>query len=224
MERVAEYYYITGDPHAKIILDPWIAWVKANVTLNTTNSTYTIPGNLSWSGQPALNWNATTQNWTAGTAFNAGLTVAITSTTVDIGETGSLCKALSYYSAGTAKWATQDVASETLAKTLLTDVWTNYRDSIGISAPEIRTDYTGFNDAVYVPPGWGPGTMPSGDPINQSSTFLSLRTKYENDPSWPLVSAYLAGGAAPSFNYHRFWAQVDIASAYEVFANLFPGN
>jgi hypothetical protein len=224
MERVAEYYYITGDAHAKIILDPWIAWVEANTTTNS-NGTYTIPGNLSWTGQPALNWNATTQNWTAGTAFNSGLTVTITSTSVDIGETGALCKALSYYSAGTAKWAaTQDLPSQILANTLLQDVWTNYRDSIGISAPETRTDYTNFLEAVYVPANWGPGTMPNGDPINTSSTFLSLRTKYESDPNYSKVSAYLAGGAAPVFNYHRFWAQVDIATAYAVYAHLFPGN
>jgi len=222
MERVAEYYYITGDAKAKTVLDPWIAWVSANTSVSA-NGTYTIPETLTWTGQPTLNWSATNTNWTT-VPLNTGLHVTVASTTSDIGMTGSLAKALSYYSAGTAKWATQDVAAETLAKTLLTDVWTNYRDSIGISAPEARTDYSGFNDAVYIPAGWGPGTMPNGDPITTSSTFLSLRTQYEKDPAFPAVQAYLNGGAAPTFNYHRFWAQVDIASAYAVFANLFPGN
>jgi hypothetical protein len=219
MERVAEYYYATGNADAKIILDPWIAWVIANTTVNA-NGTFAIPSSLSWSGQPTLNWNATNQNWTPGT-FNTGLHVTITATSQDIGVTGSLAKALSYYSAGTAKWATQNVAAQTLANTLLTDVWTLYRDSIGISSPETRTDYTGFADAVYVPPTFV-GTMPNGDAISQSTTFLSLRSQYENDPAFAKVQAYLNGGAAPSFNYHRFWAQVDIATAYAVYAQLFP--
>jgi Glycosyl hydrolase family 48 len=38
---------------------------------------------------------------------------------------------------------------------------------------------------------------------------------------WPKVQAYLNGGS-PRFNYHRFWAEVDIAAAFESFAQLFP--
>ena len=33
---------------------------------------------------------------------------------------------------------------------------------------------------------------------------------------------YLNGGAAPVFNYHRFWAEADIATAFDSFAFLFP--
>jgi hypothetical protein len=69
--------------------------------------------------------------------------------------------------------------------------------------------------------------MPAGEDVTVTPqpTFLSLRPKYTNDPSYPLVVSGCAGsGAGPTFNYHRFWAQVDIASAYFVFANLFPGN
>jgi hypothetical protein len=226
MERVAEYYYVTGNAKAKIILDPWIQWVEQNVTTNA-NGTYAIPSSLTWRGQPALNWNASTQNWTPGTAFNSGLTVTITATTQDVGETGSLAKALLYYSAGTAKWAeAQDMPSFNLAKTLLTDVWTDYRDSngVGISAPETGTTYNQIDTPVYIPAGWN-GTMPDGDPINSNSTFLSIRSKYKEDPSYPAVAAYAAGtGPAPVFKFHRFWAQVDIASAYAVFSNLFPND
>jgi len=223
MERVAEYYYVTGNANAKIILDPWIAWVEANTT--TSGTSYSIPSSLTWSGQPALNWNATTQNWTPGTAFNSGLTVTITATSQDVGVTGSLAKALLYYSAGTAKWATaQDMPSFTLAQTLLKDVWADYRDSIGISAPETGTTYNQFNTPIYVPAGWT-GTMPNGDPINSSSTFLSIRTQYEKDPNYAEVAAYAAGtGPAPVFKFHRFWAQVDIASAYAVYYLLFPND
>ncbi len=223
MERVAEYYYVTGNADAKIILDPWIAWVEANTTTNGTS--YAIPSNLIWSGQPALNWNATTQNWTPGTAFNAGLTVTITSTSQDVGVTGSLSKALLYYSAGTAKWAgAQDMPSFTLAQTLLKDVWADDRDSIGVSAAETGTTYNQITMPIYIPPGWT-GTMPNGDPINSDSTFLSIRTQYENDPEYLVVAAYAAGtGPAPVFKFHRFWAQTDVATAYAVYYLLFPND
>jgi hypothetical protein len=221
MERVAEYYYVTGNADAKIVLDPWIAWVEANTT--TSGTSYSVPSSLTWSGQPSLNWNATTQNWTPGTAFNAGLTVTITASSQDVGVTGSLAKALLYYSAGTKKWAAaQDMPSYTLATTLLADVWADDRDSIGLSAPETGTTYNQFNIPIYVPSGWT-GTMPNGDPINSSSTFSSIRTQYQTDPNYAEVEAYANGtGPAPVFRFHRFWAQVDIASAYAVFANLFP--
>ena len=66
--------------------------------------------------------------------------------------------------------------------------------------------------------------MPNGDPINSSSTFTRIRSFYEDDPAWPKVEAYLAGGAAPSFTYHRFWAQADIALANASYGWLFPDD
>jgi len=41
-------------------------------------------------------------------------------------------------------------------------------------------------------------------------------------PDRSKVQAYLNGGSAPSFNYHRFWAEADVATAFDTFANLFP--
>ena len=228
MERLAEYYYVTGNADAKIILDPWMKWVEANSTATATS--YSIPSSLSWSGQPSTNWNATTQNWTVGdlgVTYNAGLTVTITASGQDVGVTGSLCKALLYYSAGTLKWAgTQDMTSFNLAKQLLIDVWSLHRDSIGVSVAETRTDYSNLTIPIYVPSGWT-GTMPNGDPINSSSTFLSIRTQYESDPNYAMVAAYAANPSTapvPSFNYHRFWAQTDVATAYAVYYLLFPND
>ena len=228
MERLAEYYYVTGNADAKIILDPWMKWVEANTTATATS--YSIPSSLSWSGQPSTNWNATTQNWTVGdlgVTYNAGLTVTITASGQDVGVTGSLCKALLYYSAGTLKWAgTQDMTSFNLAKQLLIDVWSLHRDSIGVSVAETRTDYSNLTIPIYVPSGWT-GTMPNGDPINSSSTFLSIRTQYESDPNYAMVAAYAANPSTapvPSFNYHRFWAQTDVATAYAVYYLLFPND
>jgi hypothetical protein len=63
--------------------------------------------------------------------------------------------------------------------------------------------------------------MPNGDAINSTSTFLSIRSWYTSDPAFAKVQAYLNGGSAPSFNYHRFWAQTDIAMANADFGQLF---
>jgi hypothetical protein len=228
MERLAEYYYVTGNADAKLILDPWMKWVEANTTATATS--YSVPSSLSWSGQPSTDWNATTQDWTVGdlgVSYNAGLSVTITASGQDVGVTGSLCKALLYYSAGTLKWSgTQDMTSFDLAKQLLTDMWSLHRDSIGVSVAETRTDYSQLNIPIYVPSGWT-GTMPNGDPINSSSTFLSIRTQYETDPNYAMVAAYAANPSTapvPTFNYHRFWAQTDVATAYAVYYLLFPND
>ncbi|KAF7263503.1 hypothetical protein GWI33_002180, partial [Rhynchophorus ferrugineus] len=92
--------------------------------------------------------------------------------------------------------------------------------SKGISAPEVRDDYSRFNEPVYVPNGWT-GTYPNGDVIDSSATFIKIRSWYKNDPDWPKVEAYLNGGEAPTFTYHRFWAQADIALAFGAYGLLF---
>src|SRR6202011_1364188 len=45
MERVAEYYYVTGDATAKALLDKWVAWSSGHTTVNA-NGTYQIPNTL----------------------------------------------------------------------------------------------------------------------------------------------------------------------------------
>jgi hypothetical protein len=206
MERVAEYYYVTGNATAKTLMDKWVAWAIANTTVSGSN--YQIPSNLSWSGAPNT-WNPTNP----GT--NSGLHVSVVDHTQDVGVASAYVKTLTYYAAKSG-----NAAARTMAKGLL-DALATHADTIGIAVPETRTDYSRFNDPVYVPSGWT-GTMPNGDPINSSSTFLSLRSWYKEDPDWPKVQAFLDGGAAPTFTYHRFWAQAGLAIAYAVYAELFP--
>lgn len=212
MERLAEYYYSTGNATAKSILDKWVAWAKSVTTVNS-NGTYSIPSTLNWSGQPSQNWTASS---TAVT--NTNLHVKVVDTTTDVGVTAALAKTLEYYSAKSG-----DTASLTLAQTLLTDMWNNYSDSIGVSSPETRTDYNQFNDSVSIPAGWT-GKNAQGATLNSSTTFISERPKYTQDPNWSKVQAYLNGGAAPTFNYHRFWAQSDIAMAMADMDILFPSS
>jgi len=210
MERVAEYYYTTGNASAKAILDKWIAWAKS-VTKVNADGTYSIPSTLNWSGQPSQNWTASSTP-----VANTNLHVTVVDTTSDVGVAAALAKTLEYYSAKSG-----DSASLTLAETLLNDMWSKYSDSIGVSNPETRTDYSQFNDSVSIPSGWT-GKNAQGATLNSSTTFLSERPKYTQDPAWSKVQAYLNGGSAPTFNYHRFWAQADIAMALADVDILFP--
>ncbi|MFG2934313.1 glycoside hydrolase family 48 protein [Streptomyces sp. NPDC048282] len=206
MERVAEYYQQTGNATAKAILDKWVAWALSRTTINP-DGTYQIPSTLQWSGQPDT-WNASSPG------SNSGLHVTVADYTNDVGVAAAYAETLTYYAAKSG-----DATAKSTAKALLDGMWGHYQDSLGIAVPETRADYNRFGDAVYVPSGWS-GTMPNGDAVNSSSTFASLRSFYKNDPAWSKIQSYLAGGAAPVFTYHRFWAQADIALAMGSYAEL----
>ncbi len=183
----------------------------ANTTVNA-DGTFKIPSTLNWSGQPTGSFSG------AGTPpANPNLHVTVVDSSQDLGVAGSLAKALSYYAAKSG-----NAAAKATAKGLLDAFWSsNYQDAKGVSSTETRTDYSRFADPVFVPSGWT-GKMPNGDPINATSTFRSIRSWYQNDPDWPKVQAYLNGGAAPTFRYHRFWAQSDVATAEAIYGMLFP--
>ncbi|MGW4436130.1 glycoside hydrolase family 48 protein [Streptomyces sp. NPDC004596] len=206
MERVAEYYQQTGNATAKAVLDKWVKWALSKTTVNP-DGTYRIPSTLQWTGQPDT-WNASSPGG------NSGLHVTVADYTDDVGVAAAYAKTLTYYAAKSG-----DTAAKTTAKALLDGMWGNYQDSLGIAVPETRSDYSRFGDSVYVPNGWS-GKMPNGDAINSSSTFSSIRSFYKNDPAWSKIEAYLKGGAAPVFTYHRFWAEADIALAMGSYAEL----
>ncbi|HLL69517.1 MAG TPA: glycoside hydrolase family 48 protein [Micromonosporaceae bacterium] len=199
VERVAEYYYVTGDARAKAVLDKWVTWALANTTFGAGVGDYRFPNTLAWSGAPAT-WNA------ASPRPNTGLHVTVQSTTDDVGIGAAYARLLTYYGA-----KANHAGAKTAAKRLLDGIW-SHSGPKGASVPETRTDYSRFDDVVPIPAGYS-GTMPNGDPIRPGSTFLSMRSFYENDPDFAKVEAYLNGGPAPTFTYHRFWAQSDIAMA-----------
>lgn len=206
MERVAEYYQQTGDAKAKAVLDKWVRWALSKTTVNP-DGTYRIPSTLQWTGQPDT-WNASSPG------SNSGLHVTVADYTDDVGVAAAYAKTLTYYAARSG-----DTAAKSTAKALLDGMWSNHQDSLGIAVPETRSDYSRFDDSVYVPSGWS-GRMPNGDAVDSSSTFSSIRSFYKNDPAWSKIEAYLKGGAAPVFTYHRFWAEADIALAMGSYAEL----
>ena len=221
MERLAEYYDDTGNAQAGTILAKWVTWAESVTTVNTTTGAICLPGTLTWTGQPGENY---TSGATAPPA-NTGLSVSVSGCSGDIGVATSLAKVYEYYAAKSG-----NTTAETAAQNIIDAVHKFDADSLGFSAPETRTDYSNFTSAynnttvegVYIPPSWT-GKYPGGIPLSSSTnTFLSIRPWYIGDPQWSKVQAYLNGGSAPSFNYHRFWAEADIATAFESFAQLFP--
>ncbi|BCN30512.1 glycoside hydrolase family 48 protein [Anaeromicropila herbilytica] len=207
MQRVAEYYYKTNDARAKAILDKWVSWVESVVKLNE-DGTFAVPSNLNWSGQP--------DTWTGSSTGNTNLHVSVRDYGTDLGATASLANALLYYSK-----AANDDTSRVLAKELLDRMWNLYRDDKGLSAPEARADYSRFFDqTLTVPKGWT-GTMPNGDVLKEGAKFLDIRTKYLQDPDYTKVLAAYQNKTAPVFNYHRFWAQCDIAIANGLYSVLY---
>jgi len=172
------------------------------------------------------------ENWTTGTSSseeppaNTGLDVSVSGCSSDLGISASLAKTYMYYAAKSG-----NTTAETDAQNIIDVIHQFYGDSLGFSAPETRTDYSNFTSAfnttsyegVYIPAGWS-GTYPgvSGDLTSADDTFLSIRPWYTSVADYDEVQNYLNGGPAPVFNYHRFWAEAEIATAFDSFAYLFP--
>jgi chitodextrinase len=217
MERVAELYYETGDARAEEVLEAWVPWAMANTTFDGPD--WRVPATLAWSGAPDT-WDP------ASPGANAGLRVTVRDHGQDVGVAGSLARTLIYWAA-----AADDEVAQANAKALLDSIWESNRDDKGVSAPEVREDYRRFDDVmtstsgdgIYIPLGWT-GTMPDGDVIEPGVSFLDIRSFYEDDPDWAKVQAYLDGGPAPEFRYHRFWAQAEIAKALADYDRMFSGT
>lgn len=216
MQRIAELYYATGNATAKALLDKWVPWAIANTT--ASGADFAVPSELAWSGAPNT-WNP------ANPQPNTNLRVTVTSTGQDVGVASGLARTLVFYAA-----RANNTAAKNMAKAVL-DALSAHAEAKGISTTETRGDYERFDDVynastgqgLYIPSDWT-GTMPNGDEISSGKTFLDIRSFYRSDPDFPKVEAYLNGGPEPTFNYHRFWAQSDVAMAFADFAYLFPNG
>jgi hypothetical protein len=215
MERLAEYYYVTADARAELVLAKWVKWVLGATTI--TDDGFAVPSTLQWSGQPGASWDEKHVSFDGKDArFNAALHVTVKDTAADPGTGASVAKALAFWAARSG-----DAKARLVAKSLLDRIWAKNHDAKGIFSEEPRKDYKRFNEPLTVPQGWT-GKMPNGDKIDASSTFLSIRSKYKSDPDWPRVQAYLRGGEVPKLVYHRFWVEAEVATAFGVYGWLFP--
>lgn len=213
MERLMEYYYLTGDNMAKQVCDKWAVWAMAETRLNP-DETYLIPETLSWSGSP--------NPWTGASTGNPNLHCTVSGYTSDPGVTAVYAKALIYYTKACAKWTgTVNQAAQAMAAKLLDQMWVLYRDSTGVACEETRADYFRFFDPVYIPANYN-GINGQGAELGNGVTFIEMRPRYLSDPDFPIIlNAYLSG-VAPVMRYHRFWAQAEIAMAnglYHLFFN-----
>lgn len=197
IDRLAQYYYITGDETARSVLSKWIGWIFNQITINGND--YSVPTTLTWSGSTPSDAHATVSG--------KGQMIGIAS---------SIARALSYYSARSG-----NAQAKQVAKGLLDAMWNSNRDSIGLSVTSTMYSFTGFNTKVYIPVSGWTGVYPDGDRISESSTFLDIRSWYKYDPNYSQLQAYLNGGNPPQINYHRFWEQADMALALGAYGMLF---
>ncbi|CAM5407796.1 glycoside hydrolase [Bacillus safensis FO-36b] [Bacillus safensis subsp. safensis] len=179
---------------------------------------------------------------------NPNLTAVTKDPTQDTGVLGSLAKALIFFAAATKQetgdYTALGARAKDAAAQLLEVAW-NYNDGVGIVTEEDREDYDRFfRKEVYFPNGWN-GTFGQGNQIPGASTipsdpqrggngvytsFADLRPKIKQDPAWSsLESKYQSSfneatgkweNGAPVFTYHRFWSQVDMATAYAEYHRL----
>lgn len=215
MQRMCEYYYVTGDPEVKELVNKWAAW--ANKESTVTDKAFSIPSNLKWEGQPDT-WREgqTIANWKG----NSNLHVRVSSYGEDVGVAGSLANALLYVAAANNKYGGEVKAYRDKALGILDCMHDNYMDDKGV-AVEAPWDAANrfFEQKVYIPSGWT-GTMPNGDKIDSNATFLSIRSQYKQDADFDRVQAAYQNGETVMMKYHRFWAQVEYAVANGVASNL----
>lgn len=215
MQRMAEYYYETGDARVKTLLDKWASWAKSEVQLYD-DGTFAIPSTIDWEGQP--------DTWNGQSTGNSNLHVSVVNYGTDLGITGSLANTLLYYAAADKKYSGGDnyVSYVDTAEELLDRMWNLYRDDKGVAVEEVRADYKRFfEQTVYVPASFS-GTMANGDAITQGVTFIDIRSKYREDPDFARLQDAYNKGEDFKITYHRFWAQCDIAIANGTMAILFP--
>ncbi|CAG9829075.1 unnamed protein product [Diabrotica balteata] len=196
VDRLAQYYYVTGDNQAKALLDKWVAWVLKEIKV-IPGTSYQVPEQLEWSGVPP------------------NVHVSVKTYSGDVGTGAATARTLSYYAAKANHAQAKEVAKE-----ILDIMWWKHQTDKGVAVEEVGDSYHQFNEPVYVPPGWT-GRYPNGDTIQSGATFLSIRSFYKRDPNWSKVEAHLNGGPPPTFTFHRFWAQADIALAQGCYGILF---
>ncbi|CAG9761380.1 unnamed protein product [Ceutorhynchus assimilis] len=196
-DRVAQYYYITGNERAKNITSKWVSWVISEIHFNE-NGDFTIPTNLKWEGLPP---NTVVTITGRGTGANSASCTART---------------LAYYAARSG-----DTQAREVSKKLLDALWSFHQTDKGYANVETFTQYSNFNNPLFLPLANWSGIYPNGDVINSNSTFLSVRSWFKKDPNWEKVQKYLDGGEAPSFPVHRFWENADLAISLAVYDMLF---
>ncbi|MBX9594509.1 MAG: hypothetical protein K2X46_09110, partial [Roseomonas sp.] len=215
-----------------------LSWVSATPV---SGQTTTAPnGEAVYEFLPSLNWDNTGDYgafWDVSEVPNPNLHCTITDRGVDLGTAAVIAQTLIQYVEATRRRGISlgDSIPNTshtyqdaflLAKALLDRIWAKYRDVRGFTRTETRPDYSRFNDPIYLPPGFS-GTMPNGDVLGPSTTFLSMRSFMADDPAYFQIAAYVAdpgGATVPSFRYNRFWHTAEVACAFAMMHRYFAAE
>ena len=218
LQRLAEYYYETGDVRAQSVLNKWAKWAMNNTKF--TSDSYQMPANLGWSGQPGT-WDEKNK-----TSDNSNLHVTVDAyTDADIGVAGSYANTLFYISAANNKYNYADTdttaATKETGEKILDIMWNSYKDDYGIAKAEEINPKNYFDSEIYIPSSFT-GKMGNGDVIKSGVKFIDIRSGYKNDPDYAKVKAAYDNNTTASMTYHRYWAQVDAALAYGTHEILFP--
>jgi len=211
MERVCSLYYLSGNEKAGLICKNWAKWVKDTVRVHGGEVVHAT--NLSWEGNPD-EWNKNNFN---KSDLNSSLHGTVSAEGVDLGTLASIMKALLWYSIKDSDDEGQQLVGSVM------EAIENYRDDLGYATFEQREDYRNFGEETYIPSGWS-GKNAQGANIKSGATFIDIRPKYKEDPDWPQVENFLNGGDAPTFIYHRFWAQTEIMVANGLISILKPDD
>jgi hypothetical protein len=175
---------------------------------------------------PSAAWDGTQDQatfWSGSSVPNPNLDFTVVATGQDLGVASSLSLLMIHYAQAKRLLGAFDTAipnsaktprdAYTLARNLIDIIWKTCKDDVGIARTEGRGDYNRYNQQLYVPSNYS-GTMPNGDVINSSSTFISIRSWQKTDPDWHKIQAYLdnpSDATIPQFTYHRFWANAEYA-------------
>ncbi|WP_281888522.1 glycoside hydrolase family 48 protein [Paenibacillus sp. YYML68] len=220
--------------------------LNPQVATTSAPGEFYLPGTQEWIGQPDT-WNGFSQ-FTGNPSYR----VVTKDPSQDVGVLGSYIKALTFFAAATKKetgaYSALGSQAKTLAEQLLDTAW-SHNDGVGIVANEARGDYHRFfSKEIYFPGGWsgtfgqgnvipGPGAVPSDPAKGGNGVYISyaeLRPDIKKDPQWsylenlyktswnPATKKWEKG--TPTFKYHRFWSQVDMATAYAEYDRLISGS
>ena len=188
MERVAEYYYETGNAQAKAILAKWVSWAESVTTFNTTTGAICLPGHADLVRRSRGELHHRHLEHGAPPA-NTGLHVSVSGCS-GRPRRGRLAGQGVRVLRGQVR---QHHRARPQAQNIIDVIHKFYGDSLGFSAPETRTDYSNFTSAfnttnfegVFIPSGWT-GSYPgwhhrrSPPPTN---TFLSIRPVVHQRPA-----------------------------------------
>ncbi|MHA6530456.1 glycoside hydrolase family 48 protein [Paenibacillus sp. BAC0078] len=201
-----------------------------------------VPSNVEWHGQP--------NTWSGFSSFtgNSNLKAVTKDPSQDTGVLGSYIKALTFFAAGNkaenGNYTALGGTATQLAKSLLDTAW-GYNDGVGIATKEKRADYFRyFTKEVYFPAGWtgksGQGNTIPGNSVVPSdpakggngvyASYTDILPNIKNDPKWNYLEGLYNSSynkvtktwdnGTPEFTYHRFWSQVDMATAYAEYDRL----